>query len=122
MNELRSRHGCARITRKNRDYIAVFGGTTTTTIELYDLVSNPSKWETISGISFGLTPLGYIIGTLVKAFDVNFCNAMFMDGSGKVRACSGNYTWTDYQIGNFSLEAGNAAVVDASFFGGYKIF
>ena len=122
MNEFRSSHACAKIRRNNKDFIAVFGGTNTLTIELYDLASNPATWETLSGVTYGTTALSYIIGSVVKGFDVNFCEAMIMSGSGSVRVCSGNYNWTDYPINGFSLEAGNAVAMDASFFGGYKIF
>jgi hypothetical protein len=126
MKDVRDQHGCARMTRSGRDYIAVFGGTysssliPTASIEFYDLTTRPGAWESVAGLAFTM-PLQVITGSLVKQFDVDVCSAMFISTNPKaVTVCSGNYTWSSYSLSDHTSPS-KLAVVDASFLAGSKI-
>ena len=128
MRDLRDQHGCAKITRNRKDYIAVFGGyisssfIPTATIELYDLSLRPAAWEIITGLSLGM-PISGIMGWFVKTFDVNICSAMFMSiDLHSVYVCNGNYNWSNYYASDYISSWAELAIVDASLLGGDAIW
>jgi hypothetical protein len=111
----------------------VFGGNYgtvgigTASIEFYDLTLRPSSWESVAGVSLGAS-VDYIMGSVVKAFDIGHCDLMLQSSSrGFMLTCTGNYTWKVhrkelYPNGLYPDGRGNLALVDASMFGGKKIW
>ena len=126
MSDSRTDHACALITRNNRDYIMVLGGTygpNSVTIEFYDLTLRPNSWETLPGITMPvITGSPIMIGGMFNIFDKGICEAFVISYAGIRYVCSGNYTWSKGTVPNFDSSKTQLSVVDANLLGGETVW
>ncbi len=116
----RAYHGCAKIKRFNRDFIVVFGGSQTTSIEYYDINNKSATWE----LSIRILPaISWVIGSVVTMFDDERCDAFIASYFTKsIFVCSGKYIWAQRDVAYiFPNGTNNMAVMDASLFPPYFI-
>lgn len=112
-----SNHGCAKVLRKSRDYLIVYGGSQNS-IELLDLSNKYSPWET-SDVTLP-AQMTKILGHVATVFDDESCEMMVADASTKmIYSCKENYAWDSRALKRLPDGSIPFFSIDASLFGPY---